>query len=192
MYTRKAQATRESPQCVIRDDQPDAAREGQAGRTGVGGRGSYTAEAGQWPGEGKGALSFKYRRKDVVRDLRLGNLATPKSVQKTADGVTRETRRLEAGIAFKPLVRQDQPRTTFWRMPMPVPLPTKARRASTARILRTSKHTGSSEWLAELALALRAGDLPAGGQSDEWLLPKANGNKLQTAGHLERAGSGHA
>src|SRR5215472_15262404 len=34
MYTRKAHAIRK-PQCVIRDDQRDA-REGQAGRTGVG------------------------------------------------------------------------------------------------------------------------------------------------------------
>jgi len=44
MYTGK-RTQHGKPQCVIRDDQPDA-REGQAGRTGVAERSRSTAEAG--------------------------------------------------------------------------------------------------------------------------------------------------
>src|SRR6516225_6654487 len=56
--------------------------------------------------------------------------------------------------------------TTFWRMPMPSAAPTRARRVSTARILRTSRHTGSSDgWL---NWSLRSGRRLIGqSQSDE-------------------------
>jgi hypothetical protein len=64
---------------VIRDDQPDA-REGQAGRTGVAERPVVPLKPGN-AGGGKGP-QFKT---DAVRGegrRRLGNLTTPKSVQK--------------------------------------------------------------------------------------------------------------
>src|SRR5437660_8831039 len=67
------------PQCVIRDDQPDA-REGQAGRAGVAERPVVPLKPGN-AGGGKGP-QFKTDAKTWRGTWRLGNLATPKSVQK--------------------------------------------------------------------------------------------------------------
>ena len=67
MYTRKAHATRE-PQCVIRDDQPDA-REGQAGRTGVAERPVEPMKPVML-GEGRGLSSRPTQ--DAGRDREIG------------------------------------------------------------------------------------------------------------------------
>jgi hypothetical protein len=77
MYTRKALATWEAP---MRDqeDQPDA-REGQAGRTGVAERLVVPRKPGN-AGGGKGP-QFKTDARCGEGPGRLGNLATPKSVQ---------------------------------------------------------------------------------------------------------------
>src|SRR5215470_11574601 len=68
--------------------------------------------------------------------------------------------------------------TTFWRMPMPSAARTRARRGSTARILRTSRRMGSSGgWL---NWRLRSGRRATGqSQSDECIYrrPTANSDR---------------
>src|SRR5580704_15908474 len=77
MYTRKAHATREAPM-RDRDDQPDA-REGQAGRAGVAERFAVPMKPGN-AGGGKGPQFKTDARRGEGPGL--GNLATPKRVQK--------------------------------------------------------------------------------------------------------------
>ena len=74
------------PQCVIRDDQPDA-REGQAGRSGVAARLVVPVKPGN-AGEGRGLSSRPTQ--DVVRDLEIGQLSNSEKCSDTADGVTRQ------------------------------------------------------------------------------------------------------
>src|SRR6476646_1565058 len=92
------------PQCVIRDDQPDA-REGQAGRAGVAERLAVPLKPGN-AGGGKGLSSR--RTQDVVRDREIGQPSNSETCSETADGVTRES---EGGSrpSLLRLVRQDQP-----------------------------------------------------------------------------------
>src|SRR6516162_10397833 len=70
--------------------------------------------------------------------------------------------------------------TTFWRMPMPSAARTRARRGSTARILRTSRPTGSSGgWL---NWRLRSGRRLTGqSQSDECLYRRPTANSDRSA-----------
>ena len=75
------------PQCVIRDDQPDA-REGQAGRTGVAERPTVPLKPDN-AGEGRGLSSRQTQ--DVVRDLEIGQPSNSEKRSETADGVTRES-----------------------------------------------------------------------------------------------------
>ena len=79
MYTRKAYATREAPRRGRSDDQPEA-REGQVGRLGVAERFVVPRKPGN-SGGGKGP-QFKTDAIRGERTWRLGNLSTPKSVQK--------------------------------------------------------------------------------------------------------------
>src|SRR5437660_9053796 len=103
------------------------------------------------PGEGRGLSSRPTQ--DVVRDLEIGQPSNSEKGSETADSVTRES---EGGGRLSLLrpVRQDQPRGHSGACLRPVPLqqelaPAKeGRRESTAGILRTSKHMGSSGgWL---------------------------------------------
>src|SRR6202049_2011452 len=87
------------------------------------------------------AVGVDFRRKIGFED-RLQHAA----VMQTRSRYTRKRRRRPV-IASTPCTTRSAA-TTFWRMPTPSAAPTRARPASTARILRTSKHTGSSDgWL---------------------------------------------
>src|ERR1700751_3916015 len=135
------------------------------------------------PGEGRGLSSRPTQ--DVVRDLEIGQPSNSEKCSETADGVTRES---EGGSRLSLLrtVRQDQPRRHSGACLCPVPLEQElapagavrrqgARRASTARILRTSRDMGSSGgWL---NWRLHSGRSPTDqSQSDECLYrsPTAN------------------
>ena len=72
----------------------------------------------------------------------MGNLTTPKSVQKLQMALHAKAK-AEAGYRFYALYDKSAART-FWRMPMPSAAPTGAHRAWMARTLRTSKRMGSS------------------------------------------------
>jgi hypothetical protein len=84
----------------------------------------------------------------------LGNLATPKSVQKLQTALHAKAK-AEAGYRFYALYdkisRDDILAHAYAQCRSNKSLPLRrqgARRGSTARILRTSKHTGSSDgWL---------------------------------------------
>src|SRR6202051_1880035 len=83
------------PQCVIRDDQPDA-REGQARRSGVAERPVVPLK----PGNAGGGRGLSPRRtQQVARDRGLGNLATPKRVQKLQMALHAKAK-AEAGYRF--------------------------------------------------------------------------------------------
>src|SRR5262245_28540106 len=83
------------PQCVVRNDQPDA-REGQAGRIGVAERLVVLGKSGN-AGGGKGP-QFKTNATSG-EGRRLGNLATPKSVQKLQTALHAKAK-AEAGYRF--------------------------------------------------------------------------------------------
>src|SRR4029077_11875136 len=96
------------------------------------------------PVEGRGLSSRQTQ--DVVRDLEIGQPSNSEKCSETAGGVTRES---EGGSRLSLLrsVRQDQPRRHSGACLCPVPLQQElalrrqgARRGSTARILRTSRH----------------------------------------------------
>src|ERR1700739_4151995 len=75
----------------------------------------------------------------------------------------------------------------FWRMPMPSAAPTRAHRASTARILRISRRMGGAMAGGTGACA-QAGDLPA--RANQTSVYTEGQRQTEAAGHLERAGSG--
>jgi len=130
-------------------------------RPGAGGGEAVVPRKLGMPGGGKGPVN---QTQDVVRDLRFwGKPRTPKRFRNCRRRYTRK--RSEAGDRFYALY--DKHRDDILRMPMPSAAPTKARRASTARILRTSRHTGRA-MAAELALALRQ-ETYRRSQSDECL-----------------------
>ena len=78
MYTRKAYATRK-PHGVVSNDQPEA-REGQVGRLGVAERFVVPLK----PGNSGGGKGPQFKTDAICREgpWRLGNLSTPKTVQK--------------------------------------------------------------------------------------------------------------
>src|ERR1700704_6284020 len=88
------------PQCVIRDDQPDA-REGQAGRVGVAERPVIPMK----PGNAGGGKEPQFKT-DARREI--GQPSNSEESSETADGVTRES---EGGSRLSVLrpVRQAQP-----------------------------------------------------------------------------------
>src|SRR5258707_13259395 len=93
------------------------------------------------PGEGRGLSSR--RTQQVARDRGLGNLATPKRVQKLQMALHAKAK-AEAGYRFYALYDKLS-REDSWHMPMPSAARTRAHRAWTARTLRTSKRTGPSD-----------------------------------------------
>src|ERR1700747_3209423 len=134
------------------------------------------------PVEGRGLGSRQTQQ--VARDRRLGNLATPKSVQKLQTALHAKAK-AEAGYRFYALYdkisRDDILAHAYAQCRSNKSLPLRrqgGRRASTARILRTSRHTGSSDgWL---NWRLRSGRRPTGqSQSDEcsYQRPTANSDR---------------
>ena len=116
----------------------------------------------------------------------MGNLATPKSVQKLQTALHAKAK-AEAGYRFYALYdkisRDDILAHAYAQCRSNKSLPLRrqgAHRGSTARTSRTSRHTGSSGgWL---NWRLRSGRRPTGqSQSDECIYPKANG-KLRPLG----------
>src|SRR5215469_2550350 len=78
--------------------------------------------------------------------------------------------------------------TTFWRMPMPSAAPTRAHRGSTARTLRTSRRTGSSDGWPNWRL--RSGKrLTDQSQSDECLYRRPTANSGRWASQACGIGS---
>src|ERR1700740_2540101 len=101
------------------------------------------------PVEGGGLGSRQTQQ--VVRDRRLGNLATPKRVQKLQTALHAKAK-AEAGYRFYALYdkisRDDILAHAYAQCRSNKSLPLRrqgARRASTARILRTSRRMGSSD-----------------------------------------------
>src|SRR5215475_1164579 len=99
------------------------------------------------PGEGRGLSSRQ--RKTWRGTWRLGNLATPKSVQKLQTALHAKAK-AEVGYRFYALYdkisRDDILAHAYAQCRSNKSLPLRrqgARRVSTARILRTSRHTGS-------------------------------------------------
>jgi len=128
------------------------------------------------PVEGKGP---QFRQTQMVRDWRLGNLATPKSVQKlqTALHAKRSGGRRSLLRSYDKISRDD-----FWRMPCQC---RSTRRAGhRGQNFADIEAYGVERWLAELALALRQRTYRPSNQTSVYT--KANG-KTQAAGHLERA-----
>jgi hypothetical protein len=95
MYTRKAYATGR-PHGVVRDDQPDA-REGQAGSCGET-EGFVVPRKPANAGGGKGP-QFKTNARRSEGTWGLGNLSTPKSVQKLQTALHAKAK-AEAGYRF--------------------------------------------------------------------------------------------
>ena len=127
------------PLGVVGDDQPDSG-DGQAGRPGVAERPVVPLKPGN-AGGGKGP-QFKT---DAVRGegrRRLGNLTTPKSVQKLQMALHAKRRPKPATASTRCTTRSAA--TTSWPMPGPSAAPTRAHRARTARTLRMSRRTASS------------------------------------------------
>src|ERR1700740_2854183 len=131
------------------------------------------------PVEGGGLGSRQTQQ--VVRDRRLGNLATPKRVQKLQTALHAKAK-AEAGYRFYALYdkisREDILAHAYAQCRSNKSLPLRrqgARRGSTARILRTSRHTGwSSGWL---NWRLRSGRRPTGrSPSDECLYQRPTAN----------------
>src|SRR6202795_1536562 len=93
------------PQCVIRDDQPDA-REGEAGRSGVAERPVVPMKPGN-AGGGKGPW---FKTNAASREgPEIGKPSNSETCSETADGVTRESEDGSRLSLLRPL-RQDQPR----------------------------------------------------------------------------------
>src|SRR6478752_1162440 len=149
MYTRKAHATRK-PQCVIRDDQPDA-REGQAGRAGVAERLVVPVKPGN-AGGGKGP-QFKTdaRRGEGPGDW--ATLTTPDSVQKLQTALHAKAK-AEPGYRFYALYdkisREDILAHAYAQCRSNKGAPGVDRQDFEA-----VEAYGLARWLGELALALR-------------------------------------
>ena len=137
------------PQCVIRDDQPDA-REGQAGRAGVAERFAVPVKPGN-AGGGKGP-QFKTTQQ-VARDWRLGNLSTPKSVQKLQMALHAKAK-AEAGYRFYALYdkisREDILAHAYAQCRS-----NKGAPGVDGQDFADIEAYGVQRWLGELALALR-------------------------------------
>src|SRR5207245_9364253 len=122
------------PQCVIRDDQPDA-REGQAGRTGVAERPVVPLKPGN-AGGGKGP-QFKT---DARRGEGPGDWATyqlRRVFRNCRRRYTRKRRQKPTIVSTRCTTRSAG--RTSWRMPTPSAVPTGAHRGGTVRTSRTSR-----------------------------------------------------
>src|SRR3984893_7792920 len=155
-------------------------------------RGSQYRRSRVMPGEGRGLSSRQTQ--DVVRDLEIGQPSNSEKCSETADGVTRES---EGGSRLSLLrpVRQVSREDILAHAYAPVPLqqelaPAEAGRAPgiDGQDFADIEAYGVVRWLAELALALRAGDIPAG--ADQTRVHTEGQWQTQAAGHLDRAGSG--
>src|SRR6202051_1318890 len=105
------------PQCVIRDDQPDA-REGQAGRFGVAERLVVPLKPGN-SGGGKGP-QFKTNATSG-EGPEIGKPSNSETCSKAADGVARESEG-RSWLSLLRAARQDQPRRHPGACLCPVPL----------------------------------------------------------------------
>src|SRR5499433_1103388 len=146
MYTRKAHATRE-PQCVIRDDQPDA-REGQAGRTGVAERPAVPLKPGNSGGGKEPQFKTNARRGEGPGDWATYQL---RRVFRNCRRRCTRKRRQKPATASTPCTTRSAAKTS-WPTPMPNAAPTRAHRAWTVRTSRTSRRTGCSGGLANWRL----------------------------------------
>ena len=162
------------PQDVVRDGQPDA-REGQAGRAGVAERLVVPGKLGN-AGGGKGP-QFKTTQQ-VERDRRLGNLATPKSVQKLQMALHAKAK-AEAGYRFYSLYdkisREDILAHAYAQCRS-----NKGAPGVDGQDFADIEVYGVERWLGELALALRE-ETYRPDPIRRVFIPKANG-KLRPLG----------
>src|SRR3974390_2821896 len=163
------------PQGVIRDDQPDA-REGQAGRHGEAERSVVPLKLGN-AGGGKGP-QFKT---DAIRGEgpgRLGNLSTPKSVQKLQTALHAKAK-AEAGYRFYALYdkirREDILAHAYAQCRS-----NKGAPGVDGQDFADIEAYGVQRWLGELALALRQ-ETYRPDPIRRGYIPKANG-KLRPLG----------
>src|SRR5882762_163993 len=136
------------------------------------------------PVEGRGLSSRQTQ--DVVRDLEIGNLATPKSVQKLQTALHAKAK-AEAGYRFYALYdkisREDILAHAYAQCRS-----NKGAPGVDGQDFADIEAHGVERWLAELALALRE-ETYRPEPIRRVFIPKANG-QTQAAGHLDRAGSG--
>src|SRR3954463_14184082 len=163
------------PHCVIRDDQPDA-REGQAGRTGVAEKPVVPVKPGN-AGRGKGP-QFKTDARRGEGPGGLGNLATPKSVQKLQTALHAKAK-AEAGYRFYALYDKIS-RDDILAHAYAQCRSNKGAPGVDGQDFADIETYGVERWLGELALALREENY----QPDpirRVFIPKANG-KLRPLG----------
>ena len=155
---------------MIRDDQPDA-REGQAGRTGVAERLVVPLKPGN-AGGGKGP-QFKTDARRGEGTWRLGNLATPKSVQKLQTALHAKAK-AEAGYRFYALydkISRDDILVHAYAQCRS----NKGAPGIDGQDFADIEAYGVERWLAELALALRQ-ETYRPEPIRRVYIPKANGN----------------
>src|SRR4030081_356721 len=161
------------PQCVIRDDQPDA-REGQAGRVG----GAERPVIPMKPGNGGGGKEPQDRRKTWRGTWRLGNLATPKSVQKLQTALHAKAK-AEAGYRFYALYDKIS-RDDILAHAYAQCRSNKGAPGIDGQDFADIEAYGVERWLTELALALRQ-ETYRPEPIRRVFIPKANG-KLRPLG----------
>jgi len=146
MYTRKANATRETPKAWSGMTNRTPVRE-RLGARGVG-EVHCTDESRVMPVEGRDLSSR--RTQYVERTRRLGNLSTPESVR----NCRRRARESEgrSRLSFLRPVTTRSAVMTSWPMLMPSAAPTRAHRVWMDRTSRTSKRMGCSDGLANWRL----------------------------------------
>src|SRR6516164_8140579 len=146
MYTRKANATRETPRSG-QDDQPDA-REGQAGRPGESERFMVPRKLGN-AGGGTGP-QFKT---NAIRSEGPGDWVTYqlRMVFRNCRRRCTRKRRQKPAIASTPCTTRSAARTS-WLTPMPNAAPTRAHRAWMVKTSQTSKRMGCNDGLANWRL----------------------------------------
>ena len=169
---------------MVRDDQPEA-REGQAGLFGVAERFVLPMKPGN-AGGGKGP-QFKTDARRGEGPRRLGNLSTPKSVQKLQMALHAKAK-AEAEFPLLCPVRQDLRARTSWLMLMPSAAPTRAHRVWTARTSTDIEAYGVERWLGELALALREGSVSTG--YHQTCVHREIQRQAKAAWYIDRARSG--
>ena len=112
------------------------------------------------------------QRKDVVRDRRLGNLATPKSVQKLQSALHAKAK-TEAGYRFYALYdkiyREDILAHAYAQCRS-----NKGAPGVDGQDFAAVEAYGLERWLGELALALKGGDVPTGSDQTRIRLPRTN------------------
>ena len=133
------------------------------------------------PVEGRGLSSGQTQ--DVVRDRRLGNLSTPKSVQKLQRALHAKAK-TEAGYRFYALYdkiyREDILAHAYAQCRS-----NKGAPGVDGQDFADVEAYGVERWLGELALALKGGDVPTG--SDQTSVYPESQRQTQAAGHLDPA-----